>query len=93
MYRLSRTLGIAPTGALLSSVLFGGSGWLALHTLVGHTNFASVGLFPYLVLFYRRSLEDRRYTIAVGGIAEWIIGSGNIDSGVGDDLAAHDCAD
>jgi hypothetical protein len=76
MYRLSRNLGIAPVGALLSSVLFGGSGWLALHTLVGHTNFASVGLFPYLVLFYRRSLEDRRYVIAVGGIAAWTIALG-----------------
>lgn len=76
MYRLTRNLGIAPVGALLSSVLFGGSGWLALHILVGHTNFASVGLFPYLVLFYRRSLEDRRYVFAVGGIAAWIIALG-----------------
>ena len=76
MYRLSRNLEIAPFGALLSSVLFGCGGWLALHTLVGHTNFASVGLFPYLVLFYRRSLEDRYYTAAVGGIAAWIIGLG-----------------
>ncbi len=76
MYRLCRHLEIAPIGAILSSVLFGCGGWLALHTLVGHTNFASVALFPYLVLFYRRALDNRYYAIAVGAIAAWIIALG-----------------
>lgn len=76
MYRLCRQLDIAPIGALLASVLFGCSGWLALHMLVGHTNFASVALFPYLVLFYRRAIDNWRYTIAAGAIAAWIIALG-----------------
>lgn len=76
MYRLGRDLHLEPAGALLASVLFGAGGWLALHTLVGHTNFASVGLFPYLVLFYRRASTNRYYTIAVGALAAWIIALG-----------------
>ncbi len=76
MYRLGRKLDLPPAGALVASVLFGTGGWLALHLLVGHTNFASVTLFPYLVLFYLRSFDDRYWTIAMGAIAAWIVGLG-----------------
>ena len=76
MYRLSRRLGVQSAGALLSSVLFGMGGWMALHLLVGHTNFASAMLFPYLLLFYSRALDDRYWTIAVGAVAAWIVGLG-----------------
>lgn len=75
-YRLCRDLDIDVFGALFASVLFGAGGWLALHTLVGHTNFASVSLFPYLLLCYRRSVKHLHYTIAVGAIAAWIVGLG-----------------
>jgi hypothetical protein len=76
MYRLCRQLELTPVGALLASVSFGVGGWIVLHLLVGHTNFASVSLFPYLILFYRRSLTNHYEAIPLGAIAAWIVALG-----------------
>jgi hypothetical protein len=76
MYRLARDQGLSLPASLFASVLFGTSGWLALHVSSGHSNFASAGMFPYLVLFYRRANRDLVWTLPLGATAAWIIGLG-----------------
>ncbi len=76
MYRLARHFQLSVEASLIASVMFGTNGWLALHLAVGHPNFAGAALFPYLVLFYRRSLEDLRYATILGAFAAWVVGLG-----------------
>jgi hypothetical protein len=75
MYRLARSYQISVAGSLLSSVLFGGCGWLALHVSSGHVNFASASLFPYLIVFYRRTTYYNNWSWAfpLGVVAAWIV--------------------
>ncbi len=97
MYRLGRDLELTVAGALLASVLFGSGGWLALHLSSGHSNFASAGLFPYLVLFYRRGRDDLFWAIPLGATAAWVIALGGTSTPAMatvllSTLAAIDCA-
>ncbi len=74
MYRLARSYEVSPLGSLLSSVLFGAGGWLALHISSGHANFASAALFPYLIVFYRRTTYySWLWAIPLGAVAAWIV--------------------
>lgn len=73
MYRLARELQLSIAAAWFASVLFGAGGWLALHLSSGHSNFASAGLFPYLILFYRRGNDDWVWTIPLGAAAAWVV--------------------
>ncbi len=76
MYRLARDYGLTLKGALFSSVLFGGGGWLALHMASGHTTFAPAGLFPYVILCYRRARTELIWTLPLGALAAWIVAEG-----------------
>ncbi|HUQ08158.1 MAG TPA: hypothetical protein VM261_36940, partial [Kofleriaceae bacterium] len=76
MYRLARHLALGIAGALFASVLFGAGGWLALHLSSGHSNFASAALFPYLILCYRRAVDEPVFAIPLGAIAAWIVAHG-----------------
>jgi hypothetical protein len=73
MYRLGRDHELSVAGAWMASALFGAGGWLALHLSSGHSNFASAGLFPYLVLFYRRGNRDWLWTLPFGAVAAWVV--------------------
>ena len=75
-FRLARHHGLSTAASMLGAVLYGGTGWLALHVASGHSNFASAALFPYLLLFYRRALDEREWVIPLGAIAAWIVALG-----------------
>jgi hypothetical protein len=77
MYRLARSHDISLAGSVLAAILFGTGGWLALHVSSGHVNFASASLFPYLILFYRRTAHDRLFWgVPLGAVAAWIVCDG-----------------
>jgi hypothetical protein len=76
MYRLARDHELSIVASWFAAVLFGAGGWLALHLSSGHSNFASAGLFPYLVLFYRRGSGDLAWAIPLGAVAAWIVALG-----------------
>lgn len=76
MYRLSRRIGLQLPGAMLASVLFGAGGWMALHISVGHCTFEGAALFPYLLLFYLRALDEWEWVIPLGAVAAWIVALG-----------------
>jgi hypothetical protein len=76
MYRLARDHQLSIAASWLAAVLFGTNGWMAIHLMSGHSNFASAGLFPYLVLFYRRGREDLAWAIPLGAVAAWIVALG-----------------
>lgn len=69
---LARRLDIGWTGAMVAGASFGLSGYLALHLAVGHINFAGVSLYPLLLYFFLRSVDDLRWLIWAGAIAGWI---------------------
>ncbi len=71
-YRLARHLHIGRAGSAVAAVCYGLSGYQAMHLSVGHINFAGVSLYPYLVLFFDRSLRRWEWAIPAGAIAAWI---------------------
>lgn len=80
-YRLARHLGNSIVGSCFAAILTGTGGWFALHFSEGHCTFFGAALFPYAMLFYRRSVEDLprikwEWTIPLGLIAAWIVGDG-----------------
>jgi hypothetical protein len=76
MFRLARKAGLELPGAFLASVTFGAGGWLALHISVGHCTFQGAALFPYLLLFYLKALDEWEWVIPLGAIAAWIVALG-----------------
>ncbi len=70
--RLARRLGVSPVGATLAALGFGLSGYLALHFSEGHLTFIGVALYPYLLLFFDRALDEPEWAIPTGLIAAWI---------------------
>ncbi len=75
-YRLSRRLGVGQQGAIVAALSYGLSGYLALHLSIGHINFAGVALYPYLLLFYERSLDQIEWVIPLGAVAAFIAALG-----------------
>lgn len=75
-FRLAKSHGLSTVASMLAAILYGGTGWLALHVASGHSNFASAALFPYLLLFYRRALDEWEWAIPMGAIAAWIVALG-----------------
>ena len=70
--RLALRLGISATGSLLSALGFGLSGYCALRFSEGQVTFIGITLFPYLLLFFDRSLDEIEWAIPTGIIAAWI---------------------
>ncbi len=79
-YRLTRSYDVSVGGSLLSAVVFGTSGWFALHISSGHATFTGAALFPYLWLFYRWAVAPEpqawRWSLPLGLIAAIIVADG-----------------
>jgi hypothetical protein len=76
MYRLCRDYKLGEAAAIAGAVFFAGTGWWGLHVSSGHSNFASAALFPYLLLFYRRALDETPWVLPLGAMAAWVVGLG-----------------
>jgi hypothetical protein len=83
MYRLARSWQITPAGAALAAILFGTSGWFALHFAEGHCTFTGAALFPYMMYCYRRSLGaggaarlEWEWALPLGALAAWVVALG-----------------
>jgi hypothetical protein len=80
MYRLARHEKLDRAGALFAAVLFGTCGWFSIRLANGQSNIVQCALFPYLLLFYRRGLEQWEWALPLGAIAAWVIGMGGTNA-------------
>ena len=82
MYRLARQSRLSPEAALASALSFGLSGWVVAHFAIGHVSFFGATLLPHLVCFYRRALDELRWSIATGAIAALVVLTGGTSTAV-----------
>jgi hypothetical protein len=76
-YKLARLLGISFYGAFIPPLVFMLSSYLTLHFSVGHIPFHYFAAFPWLVFFYKKSLDKPIHILSAGGVTAFIIlGSG-----------------
>lgn len=66
MYFLGRYLKMSWPAALLPGVIFGLNGTFALHLTEGHFHFLPAFYFPFVFLFFLRSIEDSRFVLISG---------------------------
>ncbi len=59
---------LRPVGAATASVVFSASGFFAWHIAGGHAGFLPFYLAPLLLLCWRRSPGDLRYSVATAGL-------------------------
>lgn len=79
MVLLGRHFSLNPWAILLGSSIFCFSSFFSLHFSEGHVHFASYYLFPWLFLFYLRSLEKRFPNIFLGSLLlVWMLFAGAI---------------
>ncbi len=77
MHRLSRMLGISYWGALVPPAAYMLSSYMALHFAAGHISFHYFCAFPWLVYFYKLSLEKPVHILSAGLVLTFmILGSG-----------------
>lgn len=76
-YRLARHLHLDPAAACFPPVVFMLGSYLILHFAAGHIPFHYFAVLPWLVLFYKKSLEKPIHILSAGGaVAFMILGSG-----------------
>jgi hypothetical protein len=76
-YKLARQMGMNVHGAIVTPVVYMLSSYLTLHVAAGHIPFHYFAVLPWLVFFYRKSLDRPRWILAAGGAVAFIIlGSG-----------------
>ena len=76
-YKLARQLGISFYGAFIPPVVFMLGSYLTLHFSVGHVPFHYFAFLPWLIFFYRKSLDAPIHIFSAGGVVAFIIlGSG-----------------
>lgn len=76
-YRLARFLHLSPAAACFPPVVFMLGSYLTLHFAAGHIPFHYFSVLPWLVLFYKKSLEKPIHILSAGGaVAFMILGSG-----------------
>jgi hypothetical protein len=76
-YRLARQLGISPAAAFFPPAVFMLSSYFALHFAAGHIPFHYFAALPWLVLFYKKSLDKPVHILSAGGVVAFVIlGSG-----------------
>ncbi|MFW9842801.1 MAG: hypothetical protein ACFFES_18085 [Candidatus Thorarchaeota archaeon] len=77
MYKLARQFSIGRFGSMTASVAFMLSSFLTLHFAAGHIPFHYFALFPWLVFFYRKSLDRQLHILSAGAVTAFmILGSG-----------------
>ena len=76
-YKLSRQLGISYGSSFLPPVVYMLSSYLALHFAAGHIPFHYFAVFPWLMFFYKKSLDKPIHILSAGAAVAFIIlGSG-----------------
>ena len=76
-HKLARHMGMSAYGALVTPVVFMLSAYLSLHFAAGHAPFHYFSAFPWLVLFYKKSLDRPIHVLSAGGVVAFVIlGSG-----------------
>lgn len=76
-YKLSRQIGISYWGAFLPPIVFMLSSYLTLHFAAGHVPFHYFAVFPWLMFFYKKSLDKPIHILTAGAIVGFfILGSG-----------------
>jgi hypothetical protein len=64
-YFLLRSLRASRIAAATAGFLFMLNSWYALHICVGHVESHTYAYLPWIFLFYRRALDDLRWSVAV----------------------------
>jgi hypothetical protein len=76
-YVLARKLGISFYGAFIPPLVYMLSSYLTLHFSVGHIPFHYFSILPWLVFFYKKSLDRPIHILSAGAATAFIIlGSG-----------------
>ncbi len=76
-YRLARQLGISPLASFFPPAVYMLSSYFALHFAAGHIPFHYLALLPWLVLFYKKSLDRPVHILSAAAVIAFIIlGSG-----------------
>ena len=79
MYVLARKdEGLGRLASVLAAVGWAGSGFFAWHCGTGHANFIAFYLAPWLVLAWRRSAEDLRFSVGVGLLMALTVMAGGV---------------
>lgn len=80
IYLLSRRLNIKPISSFLSGIVYLLNGYFALQIKIGRiAEFANMCIFPWLLYFYMKSFEDRKYLIASIITFSFLIFGGSTD--------------
>jgi hypothetical protein len=76
-YKLARHLGISAYAAFMPPIVYMLSSFLTLHFAAGHIPFHYFTVFPWLVLFYKKSLDKPIHILSAGAAVAFItLGSG-----------------
>ncbi len=76
-YKLARKLGISHHGALIPPIVYMLGSLLTLHFAAGHIPFHYFAIFPWVLFFYKKSLERPVHMLSAGAAVAFIIlGSG-----------------
>jgi hypothetical protein len=67
---------VGNAGAAVAAVAWAGSGFFAWHVSEGHGTFIPFFLAPWLILSFRASIADIRYTVAVAALMTVVIFEG-----------------
>ncbi len=78
---LGRQLGLKGWHAMVPAILFPCSGYFAYHMGGGHSSFLPFMFMPLILAFYLRSIDDIRYTAAVGGLLGLTVLEGGVYPG------------
>jgi hypothetical protein len=79
-YRLARHEKLDRASALFAAIIYGTCGWFSIRLANGQSNIGQATLFPYLLLFYRRGLDEWEWVLPLGAIAAWVIGMGGTNA-------------
>ena len=76
-YKLARKLGISFYGSFIPPLVYMLSSYLTLHFAAGHIPFHYFSALPWLVFFYKKSVERPIHILSAGGVIAFVIlGSG-----------------
>ena len=76
-YKLARQIGIGFYGAFIPPLVYMLSSYFSLHFAAGHIPFHYFAALPWLVIYYKRSLDQPIHILSMGAVtALMILGSG-----------------
>jgi len=76
-YKMARQFGVGRQAAYLPPVVFMLSSYMILHMAVGHIPFHFFSALPWLIFFYKKSLDKPVHIFSAGGVVAFmILGSG-----------------